>query len=288
MRAHQLVRVIKPHLRQDISLQALPYKVTDNWSLNNALFGLRGKAIVILLKSLAYRLSPTSLETLRDNTIALGVDHIDGDLALCRLGAFDFHISASLTGHAALKTLCAGTGQYVGYLLHHPDPRIRQLRFAPLPDLQAMYLGGTENLFLPEPLRRDVTVIEATRNAEMVKALPRLPDFNFHYSVRPTKATTGLERAYKPFTKGANAAACQSNIMINRGADDVTEFLGEDYPYLCRDNDLGHIEEVFRHAQESFGSADWQRGLARMDELRNRTSPTALARQLEEIVDNVT
>ena len=287
MRGVQLVRMVQPFLRSDITLKALPYKLSDRWGVNNLLFGRRQKGVVVLLKSLAYSLSLEALDNLRRNSISLGVDHIDADLQRCRFSEFDFHISASLTGYKALKKISSDTHQHVGYVIHHADPRIEHLVFKRLPHFRALYFGNPQNLVLPPTLNGYVDSMTVTTNPEMIKALPNLPNYNFHLNVRPPYDQKQLLRVYKPFTKGVNAAACKSNIMVHRDTDDALEMLGEDYPFLLHSQDALHVEEIFRHAQDSFGGKVWNLGLERMEHLRQQTSPSALARQLEAVVDAV-
>lgn len=103
--------------------------------------------------------------------------------------------------------------------------------------------------------------------------------------MRPGSQTAhGIERGYKPFTKGFTAAACNANILVNRDVDDAVEMLGSDYPFLT-DPTPESITETFRLAQDSYGGPIWRDALNRMEVMRATVEPTALARQLAEIVN---
>lgn len=286
MRSVQLKQVIGAHLPENIDLGVIAYEPrhrTQFW-----LWLARQKpAIFIILKNAAYAMPPEVLDWLRAKAIAVGVDHIDGDLSRIDLAPYDFHISASHAGQSALHAIPSLSRAYSGCLLHHADPRLARLSFAATPAFQALYLGLPENALLPDSLSPEVSVMPIRTTSDMQSHLPRLPQFNFHFAVRPTSDAQTLLRAYKPFTKGFTAASCHSNILINRDVDDAVHFLGEDYPYLVASPALADVIAGFERAREGFGSPEWLAALDRMRAMQAAVSPKALARQFQTIIEAV-
>lgn len=90
--------------------------------------------------------------------------------------------------------------------------------------------------------------------------------FNCHLSIREP----GREFLYKPNCKVSTAAACGANLITTRDASTV-ELLGEDYPFYC-EPERGSILAAIEHARAAFGTAEWQRGLERMRQVRELTS----------------
>jgi hypothetical protein len=287
----QLKESIVPHLPENIELNFSGLAFggwTQPWYFR-AWLATRRPAVYILLKNAAYGMSPDQVSRLRQKAIAVGVDHKDGDLADLDPSLFDFHISSSMAGARALERIIrdgdgASKGDaFVGVLFQGCDARLNSFRPQPLDKLAPVYVGARQNAAIPDSLRESVSMFAAARNRDMAAVLKRLPDFNFHYAVRPQPSET-LRRCYKPFTKGANAAACFSNILVNREADDALDFLGEEYPYLLRSSGPGEVEDAFERARDGFGGPEWRRGLEIMRAVRERLSPPALARQFNDIV----
>jgi len=96
--------------------------------------------------------------------------------------------------------------------------------------------------------------------------------YNCHISIRVPRR----EALYKPTCKVATAAACEANLITTRDAASV-EVLGEDYPYYTG-ADPESINRVIAYARETFGGPVWERGLAKMREVRE-------SHRLERVVD---
>jgi hypothetical protein len=249
----------------------------------------RRPAVFILLKNIAYRLTPDEVRQLKKKAIAVGVDHKFGDPWTLDLPLYDFHISATESGRRAIdETLAtaganAGEAPFTGTWYQSFDHRLKDMRLRDLDRLSAVYLGRPQHAAIPEGLADDITVIDVLFSEQMERATRELGMYNLHYAVRPHRQET-LQRAYTPFTKGATAAACGSNMLVNRQVDDAIEFLTPDYPYLVESNAPAHVEEGFRKAREEFGGPEWHRGLEIMRSVRERVSGPAQARQLVDIV----
>lgn len=282
MRADQLARLIRPYLPDDLIL------TTGQIGPRLPLFGgaaalSNGARVVILTKHAAERTDPEIIAALRRTGALVGVDHVDSDFDRIAGKPFDFHISATLAGLAAMQARFAPAPVFV--LHHHADPRIRPAR-TDLDRLHAAYLGKPSNCHLPAGLMPHVTMLHAVTDPQMQQALPRLRDFNLHYAMRPAAAPEG--HGCKPFLKGFNAAAAGANILVARDTDDALHFLGADYPYLMTGTDDATILRQFEAARDGHGGPDWRRGLDRMRALRDAVSGPTLARDFTAMIRTLT
>jgi hypothetical protein len=94
----------------------------------------------------------------------------------------------------------------------------------------------------------------------------RALDFNCHLSVRASER----ELLYKPNCKISTAAACEVNLVTTPDVSAV-ELLGEDYPYYTA-ADLESVVVTIERARRDFRGETWERGLAAMRRVRERTS----------------
>ena len=295
----QIRESMVPHLPKNIDLtfsglcfDRLPVGGRSRF-LRSLYFGswlkTRRPAVFILLKHVALALSPGELEQLKEKAVSVGVDHKDADPLRLDLSQYDFHIAASETGRRAIVAMLAADGlpsgqaPFVSTWFQRHDQRLDDLRFQDTDRLAAVYLGEPCHAEIPPTISDLITSIPARYSRHIERAVSVLGQYNFHFGVRPSEAPV-LRRIYKPFTKGITAAACRSNILINRQVDDATEFLGPDYPYLLDSNAPAHVEEGFRKAHEEFGGSEWHRGLEIMRSVRDRVSPSVQVRQFTDIV----
>jgi hypothetical protein len=142
-------------------------------------------------------------------------------------------------------------------IYHQWDPRYTANQ-APRDRMALGYLG------LPRSLSvwGELPDVEYVRDEAMFTAAPR---FNCHLSIREP----GREFLYKPNCKVSTAAVCEANLITTRDLTTV-ELLGEDYPFYC-EPDRESILATLERARAAFGSAEWERGLARMREVRELT-----------------
>lgn len=245
-------------------------------------------AVFILGKYRGYSMKPEEVTALRQKAIAVGLDHKDADMNDADLSLYDFHIASSAAGLAALKRMLTerklDRGAYL--FLQSPDKRLTRQSYPVLEACCAVYIGAERHCVLPTEIEDRVQRYPVASNAEMEHIIPKLRRFNLHYAVRPDARPNGLQ-IYKPFTKGFNAAACHSNIIVNSDVDDVSDFLGEDYPYLVPSTRDSDILEVFQRAMDDFGGPDWGRGLDIMAALNARLSPHTLAQSFAAIIRDV-
>ena len=176
-------------------------------------------------------------------------------------------------------------GAPVYFVQHGIDPRITTVT-QPTEHFSPYYFGSPENIFLFESIKPLVNIIYTDDGRGMMNHTwhLHLPDANFHYAVRPLMQ----RKNYKPFIKGFTAAACNANILIHADDGDALHYLGEDYPYLIRE-DL--CEEVvlryMRQAQADFGTQRWHYGLEKMSRLRACSSEQVIAGQFMDMMQQV-
>ncbi|AXI54665.1 hypothetical protein C1J05_09305 [Sulfitobacter sp. JL08] len=246
-------------------------------------------AIVILLKNAAQSFTPEALDILRRSARGVCIDHVDAPINSETLGLPDVHIAASRKSEMLLKkrledNKAIRSGITVAHLCHHAD--LRLVAASDTPDkLEIGYFGNIGNTLLPAQYENDVHVYPFTKTDEFSSVLRHFQESRLHYGVRGASARPAIERRMaKPFTKGFNAAAVGANILVNRQVDDAIHYLGDDYPYLVDDLTEQSIGERIDFARSSYGGPDWQRGLNVMADVREKSSPAAVAREMEQIL----
>jgi hypothetical protein len=101
-------------------------------------------------------------------------------------------------------------------------------------------------------------------------------EYNCHVSVREP----GKDFLYKPNCKVSTAAACGANLITTRD-ESALEMLGPDYPFYIEPT-LESLRAGIERARAAIGGPDWQRGLEKMREIRERTS---IQRVLDDYLD---
>ena len=111
-----------------------------------------------------------------------------------------------------------------------------------------------------------------------------LPLANFHYAVRPVS----VQASFKPFLKGITAAHCNANILVHKDDGDAALCLGEDYPYLIREElEEKVLQRYMAKARGDFGGREWLHGLSIMRELKENSSEIVIARQFWSMIKAV-
>lgn len=151
---------------------------------------------------------------------------------------------------------------------HHWDDRYERNRAA-LDRLRLAYIGEPRS-FPPgwEPIPGVEMVVD--------QWFARAPAFNAHLSLR----RPGREMLYKPNMKVVTAAVCEA-VLITTRDESALEHLGPGYPFYTGP-ERADVVAAIRSAEEAVGGADWQRALATLAEVKERTS---LARITELYVD---
>lgn len=142
-------------------------------------------------------------------------------------------------------------------IYHQWDPRYRPAAAAERPFAIA-YLGDRRSF----PFGERLPGVAVCSSDYFRRAL----DFNCHLSVRAGER----ELLYKPNCKISTAAACEVNLVTTPDVSAV-ELLGEDYPYYTA-ADLESVLATIERARRDFRGETWERGLAAMRRVRERTS----------------
>ncbi|MCR9150537.1 MAG: hypothetical protein NXH83_10210 [Rhodobacteraceae bacterium] len=293
MRGDQLAALVGPHLPDDLRIRVLPFHAGMLPPLAMRAFALAIPvgAIVVFVKSAAKGLTQDHLAALRSRDARIGLDSIDTPLDQIDFDLFDFQIAASLAGQSALSERLAQLGKRgvpVELLHHHHDPRLAAIERPVDRPFRCGYVGAPGNALIPPGITYDVERIDVRYTRDFTRSLRRIAGLTLHYGVRPMPApTASISREYKPFTKGFTAAACASNILVNREADDAVALLGEDYPFLVSATNLDSVVDGLVRAKQASPGPLWNEGLDRMRALRELVAPVTLATRLREIVDVV-
>lgn len=248
-------------------------------------------SIVIFVKFAAFGLTPEHLDVFHRRGIRVGLDFIDLPLRKIDPFLFDFYVASALSAVQPVKDYLTTNGRAgvpVEFLPHHHDPRLSNLQVPENRAFACCYFGNAKEVHIPDQIRENITFM-AVNNVQSFKDNWRnLAQFPLHYSVRPYSLNMPLlERVYKPFTKGATAAAGSANIIAVRGFDDAAESLGHDYPFLLDNTKPETIVDGLRFAQDVFGGREWTEGLERIRAFSDQVRPHALAARLREIANSV-
>lgn len=283
MRALQLARFANTLLSEDYAPVTVPMPRKGRGEQVEAVRHMRD-AVIVLTKASIQHLDPEAFAHLKAHNLAIFADWIDKAPRSPYLDEIDVHIASSVAQERFLRDRFPE--RPVRYVTHHSDPRISGIEPGSVTAARAVYVGRPDNVTAPPEIVSEITWLDAQTSAEFEAILHRLPDFNLHLAVRAeTDEAPGI---FKPFTKGFTAAACRSNILVQRQAHDALAYLGEDYPYLLTDREPETVVEGFRHARDSFGGPDWQRGLEIMEDVRQRSSPGYVTGQFGAILGEVT
>jgi hypothetical protein len=160
---------------------------------------------------------------------------------------------------------------------HHVDPRIQQLDISHRePVFKAGYFGELVSTVQTPGIAKLVDFHLVDTSKQVTDWFNEIGDYTFHYAIRQAFSDYRL----KPFLKGFNAAHLEANILIQE-SEEAVRWLGTDYPYLLKGAMTeSSILKALRHAQASFGKADWQRGLAIMAKIKKATTDKKIADQL--------
>lgn len=281
MRVDQLAALLTPRLDGEFSFQTMRTPPRDRPRLARQSARQVEGAILIFHKRVWRSLTPQTQTLWRERARAIVIDWIDAEVTDVPLEV-DLHLAASEAGRAYL----AGRfGQdRVALLDHHADPAIprnpTRTRNGPL---RVAYLGHPDNTILPDEIAGRVETPAYDGGPLLSEGLAELAQAQMHWAVRG--APPAADRTiFKPFTKGAIAAALGANIIIERDADDAVRFLGPDYPFLLSDTQPATLAAMLDTAESAFGTSLWQDALAVMAEVDRRLSPDAIAAQFRQIM----
>lgn len=279
MRVDQLSAIARAHLGERYEFQTMElFRAGQPRRQRQALKALRG-AVVVFLKGSGACFDVDGLARLRAETAGICIDHVDAVVGLGPIYPIaDLHIFSS---HAGMRAMARRVPGEAAFVTHHADPRILTRDHRAAEAARPGYFGADFNTVVPEALKPHFDQADFAFSEDFDHALARMPEVNLHWAIRDQgwRGDPPLP-AWKPFTKGFNAAWAGANVIADRGEDDAVEYLGEDYPYLAEDASEPALMNAFARAEATVGGEEWRRGLERMAAVRARSAPNVVAAEL--------
>ncbi|MDP2922774.1 MAG: glycosyltransferase family 4 protein [Candidatus Omnitrophota bacterium] len=159
------------------------------------------------------------------------------------------------------------TTQFVA-IYEHRDPR---WQFNNADRYSLVYIGSdySENIAREYLSIRELKIkfIDAKTDGAKYDLFKIPLKYSCHFSVRKENSVVFK---YKPCTKIAAAAATNSNIVLSKDYSNI-ELLDSSYPYYTA-SDLKSVKEIVNYSKETYASTVWNKGLAMMAEVREKTS----------------
>lgn len=284
MRAHQLVKLIAPHIPEidlDLRKMSTQPELQRLW----ARFVPRG-AVLFFTKTAARVLDTRAIDILKSRGCKICLDFVDTSFA--RLPKqdlrIDAYVSPSISGVKALKDRI-GLDAPIHVVLHSGDSRLYGSQTkVPEDRLRPVYWGKPSNWLHSDAISERVTLLDASTVELATESIKNLPRYNMHYCVRPAERRESVV----PFTKGANAALLGAPVLVSRDVQDAEELLGADYPYMIEEPTERAALEMLERAKSTFGGAEWQLAKERMTSLAAKVSPNAIAAQMCALIKSVT
>jgi hypothetical protein len=284
MRSVDLLRIIAPHLPDRLapSIVTMPgprFPVAQRlWARTRSRGGL-----YFLTKS-ALAIDAEAADILRARSFGLAFDYIDSDLTLAQSRKADIHVCSSFAQEARIKAMqsqglfAAGPTKVI---LHNPAHALYTMPILQRDRFATVYFGTPAITRIPEALKDQVTVLDASNHARFRASLSDLARFPLHYCFRKDREQSDL--LVKPFTKGITAAMCAANVVTSRNVPDAVRLLGEDYPFFATGTTDAAIIDSPSRARALFGSPEWTSGLERLDAVRDEVSGPSLAQRITEL-----
>ena len=291
MRAFQLCSIAHDLLgdRYDFATQAVPnlrrLRIEGPW------LALQPRGTVfILVKDAVDRFSPDGLLALQERAAGVALDHIDRHLHIMPRRGIDLHVSASVSGVAAMSDRIAevtggpdAISGEVARLLHGVDLRVHQLPRATYDALRPVYFGAPHVTTIPAAIAHQIPVLDATTTQKMEANYRAVAGYNLHYGIRRIVKYPHI-RGRKPFTKGFTAGVLGANILTHADEDDALPLLGPDYPYMADSTEEAKILETWARVQREFGGPMWRKAADAMEQLSTLVSIPAQAAELDAIL----
>ena len=238
------------------------------------------KAIILFSKNCLKWVSENQnlIRTIRKRNL-ICYDPLDSVIDEIILLEFDFILASSITQYFYLSNHFERTYP----VTHHHD------LFLNIQNLEKTktvgYFGETINMLTPESRHLsnmiDIHHINTKDQRKNSDWRSEAVKYDFHYTSRNLRPIDG----YKPFTKGFNAAASNSIVVLHRPKKNSEEalLLGADYPfYIEKNTDLSSPEAVTDFLYQ--GDSRRKHAMDIMRYLKELSSPEAISDQLLQFV----
>src|SRR3972149_10841685 len=233
--------------------------------------------ILFLAKWAIYKLGLRELLKLKTRDNKLIFDLVDGELPAKKIKFADVVVAAAESIYKKYKRSLPKSAKIV-LIDHHVDPRIRFVDWSIRPKkLKVGYFGELINTLFTPKIKRRVDFIPVSNTTQNNDWFRELPKYNLHYAIRQKRDVY----PNKPFVKGFIAAHCDANILIQASEKEAIKWLGKDYPYLLKGKVTEEkVMKMLSYIKNSYGSKEWEHGLAIMRGIRAKTSDEAIGKQL--------
>lgn len=271
-RAYQLSQILNDVAKAPVSevVESLPFGLARP---------MRNK-IVVVNKWAMYRLKLPAINMLFRNNLVI-LDPVDGKLPESATGNAHAILSCSFDALGSLRAKYKDLR--IDFLPHHVNTQV-PAHVAQQDSFFPAYFGEPDNLLHRHELEVSggVAIVETPTGREPERSwTSQIPLFSAHVAVRRHRDFDGT----KFFYKGAFAARAGAVIVTPRTENDVEYFLGADFPFLARSEQLDDVLEALEAAREGFGGAEWKEALSRMQEVKARTSPEEVGRLMLRLVE---
>ena len=266
MRGEQLSKITQKTLGKRIYFTSTDYQYKN--------------CTLFLTKWAIYKLSLEDLQKLRNRQNKLIFDLVDGEPPAGKIKYADVVVAAAESIYQKYKRSLPKSARII-LIDHHVDPRIRFVDWsAQSKKLKVGYFGELANTLITPKIKRRVDFIPVSTTTQNYDWFKELPKYNLHYAIRQKRDVY----PNKPFLKGFTAAHCGANVLIQASEKEAIKWLGKDYPYLLK----GRVTEekilkLLDHIKKSYGSKEWESGLATMRSIREKTSEEAIGKQLAKL-----
>ena len=263
MRGEQLSKIAQKALGKRIYFTSTDYQYKN--------------CLLFLTKWAVYKLSLKDLQKLKTRQNKLIFDLVDGELPKDKIKFADVVVAAAESIYQKYQSSLPKSAKIV-LIDHHVDPRISSVDWSIRPKkLKIGYFGELINTLITPKIKKQVDFISVSNTTQSDDWFKELPKYNLHYAIRQKRDVY----PNKPFLKGFTAAHCEANILIQASEKEAIKWLGKDYPYLLKGKVTEKkVLELLDYVKKSYGSKEWERGLAIMADIRKKTSEEAIGKQL--------
>lgn len=265
MRVNQLSEILHRHYNNELKIRC-----------RKSAYGISG-SVIILNKNSISQYTINQINEIRKYNKVL-IDPVDASL--------DNDVAESVDGVIAASKLAYESWSKelrvpVFLVNHHADPRIKPAESQRT--FKCGYFGELGNTVITPQIEQVVKFVNVGAQTREVGWEKLISKYALHYSIRRHQEFDG----YKPFTKGFIAAKCRSNIIVGVDDEEALSWLGEDYPYICKDMSEGGILDTINYAKSTYGGEEWDRGLDVMNKINQKVSIENISSQLHSSISGV-
>jgi hypothetical protein len=292
--------------------ELLSMRLSDRYSFTFTTDCRQTDSVIVLTKGFLAAASPRSLADLKAGRNVLLADLVDLGMPVAELIALaamvDGFVASSKRQMAALQKQFPDKPCHL--VTHNVDQRLPT--FEPPGDkLRIAYIGLLQNCRHLSELGQLAEIVETPRGGSPDVWMARLPEFNCHYSLRPSDDSFGFKSfivglfsrahdsvvfrpstkglfsrphdfvVFKPFTKGFTAAHCLSPILTERSESDAKFYLPDDYPFFLPAGTWNEVSDAITRIGGEFGGKSWRYAVEVMREVRDKSSSDHIANEFK-------